>query len=113
MPAILIFSVKPVGRHFKSFLIQHDRHRPVLQPGVYGSVKKRLDLLRFCGCGDVPVFRLSAQDTVPHAAAHHIGLKSCLPDPVYNILSLLRHLYPDLLIHTTTLIPFPALPVHV
>ena len=99
MPAVLIFSVNPVSGHLKAFPLQHHRDRAVLQPGVDRPLEQGLHLLRSGGGGDVPVLGRPAQDRIPHAAAHRIGLETGILKRLDDILPFLGHGYPNLLSH--------------
>ena len=46
MSPVRIFPVQPVCRHLKSVLFEHDRHRPVLDPGINGAPEAGLYFLR-------------------------------------------------------------------
>ena len=71
------------------------RYRAVLQAG--GDAPLRAEqlhhLLRQSTGAQVPVVRCKAQQTVPHAAAHHVG---CIARPVQGVQQLCRTLvHPD------------------
>ena len=93
MPSVLIFSVDPIRRHFKSVITHHDGHRTVCDPGVYRPAEKSFDLLRFRGRRNIPVFRLPAQDAVTHTAADNIRLVTALLDHIQYLSDFFRQIY--------------------
>ena len=78
MPRILVFSVNPVGCDLESLMIQHNRHRPMLDPGINRVPEKSLDLLRSRRGRNVPVLRRSPEQGIAHAASDRIRFISVL-----------------------------------
>ena len=80
--------------HFKErrlpLMLQHDRDCAMLDTCVYRMVKYRFDLRRLCRCGDIPVLRCPAKETVTHASTYRICLKAMLVERVYYEVDILR-----------------------
>ena len=72
MPRILVFSVNPVGCDLESLMLQHNRHRPMLDPSINRVPEKSLDLLRSRRGRNVPVLRRSPEQGIAHAASDRI-----------------------------------------
>ena len=78
MPRILVFSVNPVGCDLESLMLQHNCHRPMLDPGINRVTEKSLDLLRSRRGRNVPVLRRSPEQGIAHAASDRIRFISVL-----------------------------------
>ena len=74
MACILIFAVNTVSSDLKSFLIHQNCHGTMLDPGVHGSWKNRLHLMRFGRRRNIPVSGGTSKDTVSDTAAHSISI---------------------------------------
>ena len=90
MACILVLSVYPVGGDLIAHMLQHDRDCAMLDTCVYRMVKYRFDLRRLCRCGDIPVLRCPAKETVTHASTYRICLKAMLVERVYYEVDILR-----------------------
>ena len=84
MSAVLIFPIHTVGRHLIAPSVAHDRHRTVLDSRIDRLSKQSLRLLGFCRGGDVPVVRPAAEQGIPDAAAHRVGLVASLLQGMKN-----------------------------
>ena len=90
MACILVLSVYPIGGDLIAHMLQHDCDCAMLDTCVYGVVKYRFDLRRLCRCGDIPVLRYPAKETVSHASTYRICLEAMLVEPVYYEVDILR-----------------------
>ena len=74
MPAVPVVPVNPVGRDLESLPAHADRHGPVLEARINRPVEEALHRLGLGRGRDVPVVGRPAEDGIPDAAAHSVGL---------------------------------------
>ena len=87
-----ILSIDSKCRNLVALIFQHYGNCAVLQPSIHRALKYILHLVRRRRCGDIPVIRLPAEQTISDAAAHRVGLVSRLHQLSYYKPHILRHL---------------------
>ena len=91
MSAVLVLTIYTISRDLISFFFHKNSHCSMLQTCIHCSVKQSLDLLRLCGCGDVPVIRAPSQNGITHTAAYHIGFIACFFQYMQNYFRVFRY----------------------